>query len=274
MQEYLQESRFREVMDGLGVRFGVLALCLGWFMLLWGVTAPSLFSGIALWLLIFLLRRKSRDGRLKRREEKLRRRIGGEMAIERLLLTPPRRAHFETAMVLSQRYPLTLLRAGDKGVLCQLREEKALVSFCQLPTCATVSAGDVLSLQREARELGAARAILCAPCGISAQAQTQSGGEIPVAFLSRDALISLFGRANPVTDAQLVALGKRRRQQRPSQWLPVILNEQRMGRYAFYGALLLIMHLLTGLIYYAVPGILCLCLAAGCRCVKQKEAVL
>ncbi|MBR1586121.1 MAG: hypothetical protein IJ662_11315 [Clostridia bacterium] len=274
MQEYLQESRFRPFMDGLGLRCLIVIMCTSWFVLLWGVTPPALLSGLALATLILLLRRKTRDGRLKRREQRLRQRIGGEMALERLLLSPPRRAHFEMAVLLTQRCPLTLLRAGDAGILCQVRGDQVLLRFCQKPATASVHGEDVLALQQAAKAQGAARGVLCAPCGISPSAHSQAQGEVPVSFLTRDTLIALFGQANPVTDQQLVALGRRRRQQRPSRWLPVILARQRAARYLSYGALLLGMHLLTGLMYYAVPGLICVCLAAACRCARPNEAVL
>lgn len=274
MQEFLQESRFRSLMDDLGFRCLTAALCTGWFILLWGATAPALLSGAALTELVFLLRRKTRDGRLKRKEEKLRRRIGGEMALEQLLMQEPRRAHFETAVLLSQRCPLTLLQSGSDGVLCRLRQEKVLVSFCPLPAFDAVGPREVMALQRAARERGAVRGILCVPCRITPEAQQQAGGEIPVSFLSRETLLSLFGSASPATDEQLVALGKRRRRRPPVQWLSMIFHPRRAARYAGYGGLLIGMYLLTGLLYYAVPGLICLALAAACQCAKRKEEIL
>lgn len=273
MQEFLQESRFRSLLDELGFRCLTTAACTGWFVLLWGVTAPALLSGAALTGLVFLFRRKTREGRLKRKEEKLRRRIGGEMALEELLFHAPRHAHFEAAVLLSQRCPLTLLQSGEEGILCRLRQEKVLLAFCPLPASAAVDAREVLALQRSVRARGARRGILCAPCGISPEARQQAGGEIPVSFIGRDTLISLFGSVHPATDGQLVALGRRRRGRRP-KWLAVVLHPRQAGRYAGYGALLLGMYLLTGLMYYAVPGLVCLSLAAASRCVKRQEEIL
>jgi len=273
MQDFLQKSPVRELMDEAGFLMLSGALSMAWFIFLWGVTLPALFSGAALWALIILLRRKSRDGRLKRREASLRRAIGGELALEELLLLPPQRAHTEAAALLALRRPLTLLRASDAGVLCRLRGETVLLCFCQLPVSCAVGAQQVLSLQRAAREMNAPRGILCAPCEISPAAAAQAGGDIPVSFLGRDSLISLFGSARPATDRQLVALGKRRKRH-PASWLPMILNPRRALRYLGYCALLMGMHLLTGLTYYAVPGIICLLLSAACRCLQPREEIL
>lgn len=274
MQEYLQRSLFREILDGAGIRCLIVLLSLGWFCFLWGVTLPAVFSGLALALLILLLRRKTRDGRLKRRETNLRRRIGGEMALEKLLYLPPEEANANVFSLLASQYPLSQPRAAEGGLLCRLREEKALLSFCQLPPEETVGAREVLTLQRTARKYGAGRGILCAPCEISPAAFRQAEGEIPVTFLSRSALIPLIGRQQPADDGQLVALGKRRKQQRPVRWLRLILDPGKAARCAAYGALLLGMYALTGLFYYAVPGLICVSLAAACRCVPPRKNAL
>lgn len=273
MQEFLQESRFRAFMDGLGFHILTAVGCVGWFTLLWGVTLPSLLSGLALWGLVLLIRRKTRDGRLRRKEKNLRRRIGGEMALEEALLLPARQAHYEIALLLSHHCPLTPLSAGESGALCALRQEKVLLRFCPLPPAAQAGAEEVLSLQRAVREAGAGRGILCVPCGLSSAAAQQARGPVPVSFLSRDTLIRLLGEAYPVTDRQLVELGRRRRQS-PGAWLPVILHPDRAPRYLGYGALLMGMRLLTGQVFYAFPGLLCWGLAAACRCVGRKEEIL
>lgn len=273
MQDFLQKSPVRELMDELGFLLLSGALSIVWFIFLWGVTLPSLLSGAALWALVLLLRRKSRDGRLRRREAALRRAIGGELALEELLLLPPAEAHGKAAALLEKRCHLTILHPADGGVLCSLRGETVLLSFCQLPVSCAVDARQVLVLQRAVRTAQARRGILCAPCEITPAATAQAGGEIPVTFLGRDALISLFGSERPATDRQLVALGKRRKRH-PSVWLPMILNPRRALRYLGYGALLIAMHLLTGLAYYAVPGAICLLLSAACRCLQPREEIL
>ena len=274
MEEYLHNSRLGEAMDALGFSLAVLAGCVGWFVALWGLRLPALTAGAALYILVLLIRRKSRDGRLMRREKRLRARIGGEMALERLLTAQPDRAHFEMAMLLSMRYPLALLRSGEEGVVCSFKGELLLVSFFQMPAGSQISAENVLRLQRETRRQRAQRGVLCAPCAISAEARRQAAGEIPVTFLSRDTLISLFGGANPATDAQLVALGRRRRAQKPKGWLRWVLDPRRAARYGFYGLLLLGMYLFTRLLYYALFGLLCVGLAAASRCTRREKESL
>ena len=271
MQEYLQKSRLSGVLDEIGFHILSLLACFLWFFVQWGVRLPAVSAGAAMYGLTLLLRKKIRDGRVARREEALRRAIGGEMALDRLRMTECAKAHFETAVLLSLRYPLTLLKTGEEGTLCSLKGKKLLLFFLQAPEKSRAGAENVLSLQRSARLCGADYALLCAPCGIAREAREQAQMEPPVSFLSRDTLISLFGSASPAEDAQLLAL-KRLRKKRLSRHLePSFLNPRRAGRYAFYGALLLTMYLFTHLPYYAVPGMICVFLAAFCRCVRKNR---
>ena len=85
MQEYLQRSRLGEAMDALGFRFLALTLSMGWFFLLWGVRLPAIAAGLSLFCLIMLIEHKTRDARLRRKEARLRRMLGGELLIEKLL---------------------------------------------------------------------------------------------------------------------------------------------------------------------------------------------
>ncbi|MBE5770002.1 MAG: hypothetical protein E7336_01370 [Clostridiales bacterium] len=272
MQEYLHKTRLSEKMDTLGFHLLALLLSLGFFLLLWGLRLSALSAGFSLYILILLLRRKTRDGRLIRKEKKLRARIGGELALERLLLSPADQAHFEIAMLISLQKPLQLLRSGNEGMLCSQDEEKFFIVFAQLPLSSSLGAEKVLSVQRAAKARGAARALLCAPCKISPEARTQAAGEIPVSFMERDEMIALFGAANPATDGQLVQLGKRRKNHPPARkWLRLIFDPRRAPRYALYSGLLLSMYLLTRLPYYIAPGLICAFLAAFCRCFSKGE---
>ena len=271
MQEYLHHSRLGSILDGLGFHFLALGVSFSWFLMLWGLRLSSVFAGLALYGMILLFRRKARDGRLSRREKEMRAAIGGELALERLLLTQKERAHFETAMVLSMAYPLTMLQTGGEGVLCSIKGKKVLVSFLQRPVSAAAEADHVLALQRDILSLRADRGLLCVPCGISPKAREQAQAQPPVSFLSREEMIALFGRANPATDAQLVELGRRKKAPRPGRWLYLVLDRRRAKRYACYGALLLLMHQLTGFFFYAPAGLGCLALSAACRCVRKRN---
>lgn len=272
MEEYLQKTRLSQRLDAVGLHFLLLMLSVGWFVLLWGLRLTALLAGGALYGLLAVILQKGRDSRLKRKEQRLRRQLGGEMALERLLLTAPEKAHFEAAVTLSLRYPLTLLRMEEAGVLCDLRGEKALVSFVQLPRKDAVTPAQVLACQRAARALGAERAILCLPCGIREDAREQAAAGPRVTFLSRERMTALFGAQAPATNDQLVALGRRKQQKTPLRhWFRRVLDRGKARRYALYGGLLLGLYLATGLLCYALPGLMCAFLAAACHCGREEE---
>ena len=81
--------------------------------------------------------------------------------------------------------------------------------------------------------------MLCVCGKVSAEAARQAEREPQVLFLEREALIGMLGSANPATDGQLIALGRRRKKAAPRHWLRLILNPSRAKRFACYGALLL-----------------------------------
>ena len=273
MQDYLRQSRLGNAMDSLGFHAITFILSNFWFILLWDVRFPSLLAGAALYGMIVIFRKTVRDDHVTRKEAQLRAAIGGELALERLLLTTPEKANFEIAMLLSMQENITLIQAGEKGVLCVLKGKKWLVSFLQSPQDSGVSPADVLNLQREIKLMNAERGLLCVCGKVSAEAARQADREPRVSFLERDSLISMLGSANPATDGQLVALGRRRKKAAPKYWLRFVLSPSRAKRFACYGTLLLGMYLVTHLFYYAVPGLVCVSLAAACRCVRRRETV-
>jgi len=275
MQEYLQQSRIGGLADRIGIHFLVFILSMGWFIFLWGLCLPALAAGLALYCLFMMIIKKARDGRLIRREKQLRIRIGGEMALERLLTADPARAHFEIALLLSMTHPLSMLKTTGEGMICTLKGEQLLIALIQCPLSSRITPEHVLLLQRQVRTQRAARGILCAPCAISPEARQQAKGDIPITFLAKEVLIQMLGEANPATDAQLIALGKRKRTRATGkQWLSLILDPRRFFRYALYGALLLTLYFITHLPYYAVTGIICLLLSALTRCYREKKDCL
>jgi len=271
LQEYLHASRLKGLVDGLGLHLIILIASILWFILLWGLGLPALSAGCALYGLMTLCIRQMRARQLKRRERQLRIRIGGEMALERLLTAPPARAHFELTLLLSLRYPMMLLQSGESGVLCSRKGERLLIAFQQLPGSSQVTAEHVLPLQRQAAALKAQKAVLCAPCPLHSSAREQAASPLPVTLLSREQLITLLGEANPATDDQLAALGQRKRDRAPaSKWLRIILDPQRAPRCLAYGALLLVMYAVTGMMIYLPPGLLLVGIAAAGR-IRKKE---
>ncbi len=275
MEQYLRRSKLSGAIDAAGRRALLLILSMLWFIALWGVRIQALTAGAALFCLLLILLRKTRAGRLKRREERLRARVGGELAVERLVLAKPDRAHFEIALRLSERHDLTLVRAGARGVKCLLRGEKLLVALKQQHASASLSADDVLAFQRAVLAENAARGVLCAPCAVDAAAREQALAPPRVTLLEKPFLVELLGAAAPATDEQLRQLGERRRARAGAKkWLRHILDRRRAPRFFLYGALLIALYLITGQRFYPLPGCLCMALFAACRCAPARRDIL
>lgn len=276
MEQYLRKKRFGSWLDGAALRLLIMLLGIGWFVYLWGAGLPSLLAGVALGLIGQMLLTRWRQSTLARREEALRRRLGAELMLEDMLLSPARQAHFQAALLLGEKYPLEMLRVTDDGMLCRSGAETVLISCIRMPADGEISAGDLAACQRACRGQGAARGIVC-PLGkvsvkVLARAET---GRIPLKIIRRELLLALAGQCSPATDEQLVALGQRRRRpDNASSAMQVILQREKAGRYMLYGVTLMVLYIITDVRFYPVPGALCMTLAALCRCTSGEAGRL
>lgn len=267
MEQYFRRNRLSEVLDGMGVRALIYAAAMMWFVWLWGMSPPALLAGAALGTLGQLARTRLRRRTVERREKVLRCRLGAELLLEELLLSGAKEAHFRTALLLAERWPITLLEAGEEGVLCRQGEETMLIICVRMPPEGELSAGDLAAGQRAVKKCGADRGVLCvlgktSPKVLAKAEQTA----IPLRIIGRETLMALAGRAAPVTDEQLVALGKRRR--RPASRggiLQLIFRRDKAQRYFTYGLTMTLLYVLSGVRIYAVPGMMCLTMAVVCR---------
>lgn len=261
-QSYLRKARLSTVADDLGLRMVIMLAGLGWFTYLWGLGMPALLAGTALGILGQLGLTHYRRMTVGRRETALRRRLGGEMLLEEILLAPARQAHFQTALLLGEIYPLTMERVTEEGVLCQSGEERLLVSCMALPEGTEVSQGQIIALQRACKAHGVRRGVACVTGRCSARVEAWAAeGSIPVRVIRRERLLDAAGRLSPATDAQLVELGKRRKRLAPSGLRRMILRRDKAKTYWLYGTGLMLLYVVTGLAYYPVPAGLCLMLA-------------
>ncbi len=258
--------------DRLGLYLFTFLCCFGWFYYLMGHALPALAAGIALSVLILRTIQLGEKRTLARREATLRRRIGGEMAVDSLLLQPTASAASNVAAWLSQAIELTDFQPKAHGLLAQ--HETGLVWIACLQKHASSSAGcdDVLAAVRNARREGADVCIVCATSGFSQDAALMAEDLMPrTRLLGRDGLIGMAGVSAPATDEQLRTLGTRRRQKFRRELITArILNPAKKRRYLLYGLGLSLLYLLTGQVLYAIPGIVCLLLFALCR--RKKTA--
>lgn len=257
----------------MGLRLTIMLLGIGWFVYLWGLGAPALLAGCALGILGQLAMNQYRRRTVDKREHALRCRLGGEMMLEEMLLAPPRQAHFQTALLLGEKWPLTMERVTDDGMLCLQNGQRLLISCLPLPEDCEAGMAAVAALRRACRQHGAARGVLCVTGKISGKTEAWAAeGRIPVRIIRRDVLVKLAGSVSPATDAQLVELGERKK--RPAPAGKIILRRDKAKTYLVYGTGLMLLYIITGLRYYPIPGAVCLALAVGCRLGRTEDDLL
>lgn len=267
MQDYLTGTRLGGALDTVGKRALLLVLAISLFTVCWGLRVQTVLAGLALFALFWMLSLRSEKRALRRRERALRIRIGGELALERLLLEPPRRAHFEAAMLYMTKHPCMLMKTGDDGVLCKTEDGELMLAACSRTHAKLAyTAQDVLALQRACRAHGASRGVVLLTGTADANAREQAMLPPCVDFVPRSAFVLLAGRSAPATDEQLLHLKKRRgNRQTASKWMRHVLSPTRAPRLARYALGLLALFLLTGAKAYLAPALLCLLLMTLCR---------
>ena len=250
----------------------ILLLSVGWFTFLWGLSVPSLVAGAALSVLAALAIRRGSSGYTARREASLRQRLGGEMALEELMLARPRQAHFRAGMMLAVRYPLRMERLTESGLLCRDALGPLLVCcLCAAPQ-GTVSASALLPCLRAASEMQAERIVVCstASFGKDAVLFTETYA-VPVRLIDREALLPLAGRLCPASDEQLAALARRKRSMPARTLVRTALARGKARRYMGCGLSLAVIYIVTGLRFYCLPGLMSMVLAALCRADRRSE---
>lgn len=223
-----------ELLDSVGRGVLLMALGIGWFVFLWGLNLPALLAGIALGTLL-----------------------------------------------LEEKWPLRMQRITADGALCGQEKpsggaETLLVQCVRMPPEGELSIGQLVEAHRAMQRQQANRVILCvlgkAPPRVIARAEQMP---TPIRVIRRETLLALAGRLSPATDAQLVALGQRKRRtpQRGSL-LSIMTQREKAARYWGYGLFMLILYILTGSAWYAMPGTVCLTLSVVCRSGQAEEARL
>ena len=243
------------------------ALGVGWFVFLWGLCLPALTAGLALGALLWLCTRQFSRQITRRREAQLRRMIGGELALDKLLLEQPRKAAFECALWLAPCYPLIVQEAADWRVNGILNGQKTCIRLIAQHPAQPVQVQQIVQCAREARRQQTEQTLLCLTASVQPEAAAYAAGlSPPIRLIERAELLELAGHAHPATDEDLRSLGRQKRTRRsPKEWLAVVLDASRARRYLGYGVILSLFALVTRNGYYPIPAALCLLLFAACK---------
>lgn len=267
MERYLRRNRLSELLDGAGLCALMYLLAGMWFIWLWGLNGASMLAGGALGTLLWTARSQWRKRTVARREKALRSRLGAEIMLESMLMAETKEAHFCAALLLAERWPITMQSVKEEGVLCRQGTETLLVQCIRIPEDGELGVGDLLSAQRAVRRVKAERAVLCVLGKTSAKVAARAEQAlVPLRIIRRETLLALAGQYAPATDEQLIELGKRKR--RPSgqgSMASLIFRRDKAKRYHLYGLGMLVLYIFTGVRLYAVPGMVCLTMAVMCR---------
>lgn len=267
MEKYRPKTLVADFADKLLRIFITCTLGIGWFVFLWGLSLPALCAGIALGGLIWLCTRQFAKRITQKREKQMRRIIGGELALQKLLMLSPRHAAFQAALWIAPRFPVVMHKAVDWGVTGTLDGKNVLVRLIAQHESLPVTVQQVVECAREMHERHMERCILCLSAPVSSEAQKYaSAHDPPITIVSRNELIDLAGYCSPATDEDLSRIGKNKKTRRSTQeWLAVILDASRARRYFWYGMGLSTLAVLTGLAVYPPPAAACFILYAGCK---------
>lgn len=274
MKKYRPKTPAANVADKLLRALLTAALGVGWFVWLWGLSLPALTAGLALGGLFWLCARLLGKKHVEKRERQMRRMIGGELALERLLLMKESHAAFLAALWLGPKEPVEMERAADFGVLGTLRGKRVLVRLAARHKSEEVGVREVIEAIRLAREHHAQECLLCLTSPASREAVAYAARAEPeIRIFERSEMILLAGLHSPATDEELARLKQKKpRRKSAGEWASVVLDPSRARRYFWYGAGLSALAFITGQGFYPIPAVACMVLFAGCKLRERKNA--
>lgn len=263
MESYRPKTALASAADHLLRVLLAWAAGVGWFVALWGLCLPALTAGTALGGLFWLCARLLGKKQVQKKEAALRQTLGGELALEKLLLASPDEAAFQCVQWLQARTRLQI----ESGGLGMWDGETVLFRlFAQHPGT-EISSQQVSETIRKARQAQVQRILLCTTAPLSSAAcRLAETAEPSLRLVGREELIQLAGACCPATDEDLCRLKQRKPKRRSArEWLKIILHPSRAKRYFWYGVGLAALTLATGQRFYPIPAAVCLLLFAGCK---------
>lgn len=263
MESYRPKTALASAADHLLRVLLAWAAGVGWFVALWGLCLPALTAGTALGGLFWLCARLLGKKQVQKKEAALRQTLGGELALEKLLLASPDEATFQCVQWLQARTRLQI----ESGGLGMWDGETVLFRlFAQHPGT-EISSQQVSETIRKARQAQVQRILLCTTAPLSSAAcRLAETAEPSLRLVGREELIQLAGACCPATDEDLCRLKQRKPKRRSArEWLKIILHPSRAKRYFWYGVGLAALTLATGQRFYPIPAAVCLLLFAGCK---------
>ncbi|NLO86613.1 MAG: hypothetical protein GX096_14490 [Clostridiales bacterium] len=267
MQKYKQKTPIASVTDKLLRAIVASGIGIAWFVYLWGLSLPALTAGFAMGGLIWLCARLFSKKSVEKRELQMRRMIGGEIALNKLLLLPPRHAAFQATIWLLPKESVQMVKAIEWGILGTLDDKEVMVRLIAQHESMPINVQQIITVIKETREHKVESCILCLTAPLSRDAaQYLETSDLSVRIVQREELMLLAGLSAPATDEDLSKLARKKHTHRNAkQWLDMVLSPTRCKRYFWFGMGLGLLALLTGQWVYPIPAAICLALFAASK---------
>ena len=190
MESYRPKTALASAADHLLRVLLAWAAGVGWFVALWGLCLPALTAGTALGGLFWLCARLLGKKQVQKKEAALRQTLGGELALEKLLLASPDEATFQCVQWLQAR---TRLQIESGGLGIWDGETVLFRMFAQHPGT-EISSQQVSETIRKARQAQVQRILLCTTAPLSSAAcRLAETAEPSLRLVGREELIQLAG---------------------------------------------------------------------------------
>lgn len=267
MERYRRKTALASAADHLLRVLLAWAAGAGWFVALWGLCLPALTAGTALGGLFWLCARLLGKKQVQKKEAALRRTLGGELALDKLLLLPEMESVSQCVHWLQSRTNLQITEPTSTGGLGTWDGVSVFFRLAAQHPGTEITSQQVSEAIREASQVKARRLLLCTTAPLShAAVRLTETAEPELRLVGREELVQLAGACSPATDEDLCRLKQRKPKRRSArEWMKVVLHPSRAKRYFWYGAGLAALTLVTGQRFYPIPAAVCLLLFAGCK---------
>ena len=257
------KNKAASAIDRLALRLLLFALCVSYFYVLWRSLTESLIAGTALFALAALAFALWEKHTLSKRNQALRERLGGAIALQELVLMPSGQAAETVCALLCHAF------GAEKLTPSSMRHDGQTwhIRISQCLRGSNASAGDVLAAHRAREEQGSEQCVLLSTGGFTPDAvRAAEWVDPPICLIAGTQLSALLGRLHPATDEEIARHAKQRKKPYSFARIKALaLAPQKLRRYLLCALLLLLFYLTSGSMICLFSSLLALLLAKFCH---------
>ena len=262
MHQYRPKTALALILDRFSSVLFAFFLGIAWFIAIWGVRLTALTAGLAFGALIWLCMNRYGRHCTAKKEQQIRRRIGGELALYQMLTDSSEENIRNLIEWLSQCYPIVVQKKHAWGFLGQIGSDSILVRIIVQHSSVQINAQQIVDIQRVMKQYQGYKCILCLTAPLSKEAFDYIHNSVSdVRLIQRDELIEMAGKTKPATNADLMKF-REKKTVWPSkaEWIQMVLSPHRLRNYLGYGFWMLTLAILTGKVFFWFPSAVCLLL--------------